>query len=243
MSKPTGYLAASRHPWPCFLFVLPLLLLYETSVKVLGGAQQETLLNGAHYWVRLALEKMGLPFFWLPPVLLITVFLIWIYLRRKDRPTDLVGVLSGISIESVAFALGLWAVSRVLAPLMQTMGVQLAVGPEADSSVKQLVPYLGAGIYEEAVFRLLLYSAMYWLMRNIEVVEALACLLAALGSATLFSVAHHVGPYGQEYGNYVFVFRVLAGLYFAFLFHFRGFGVAVGTHACYNVMVSVGTMG
>ena len=31
-----------------------------------------------------------------------------------------------------------------------------------------------------------------------------------------------------------------AGLYFALLFQLRGFGIAVGTHACYNVMVSVG---
>ena len=241
MSKPAGYLAASRHPWPCFLFVLPLLLLYEASVKILGGTQQEMLLNGAHYWVRLALQQVGLPFFWLPPGLLILVFLVWIYIKRKDRPSDLVGVLSGMAIESVAFALGLWAVSRVLAPVLRSMGVHLAIGAEADASLKQLVPYLGAGIYEEAVFRLLLYSATLWIMRKLDVPHSLSCSLAALGSATLFSVAHHLGPYGQDYENYVFIFRILAGLYFALLFHFRGFGIAVGTHACYNVMVSVGT--
>ena len=61
-----------------------------------------------------------------------------------------------------------------------------------------------------------------------------------LGHAVL-GAAHHLGPFGQDYGNYVFIFRLLAGLYFALLFHFRGFGVAVGTHACYNVMVSIGT--
>jgi Type II CAAX prenyl endopeptidase Rce1-like len=242
MSKPDGYLAASQHPWPCFLFVLPLLLLYETAVMMLGGAQQEAWRNGADYWVRLGLQAIGLKFFWVPPLLLVMVFLVWIFIRRKDNPGDLVGVISGMGLESVAFALGLWALSRLLAPLMQTMGVPLAVGQDSDPSLKQLVPYLGAGIYEEAVFRLTLYSAMFWLLRKIEVVEALACLMAALGSATLFSAAHHLGPFGQNYGNYVFIFRLLAGLYFALLFHFRGFGVAVGTHACYNVMVSVGTL-
>jgi len=141
----------------------------------------------------------------------------------------------------VAFALGLWALSRLLAPIMQTMGVPLAAGTEPDPSLKQLVPYLGAGIYEEAVFRLLLYSAMFSLLRKIDVIEALACLLAALGSATLFSAAHHLGPFGASYRNFDFVFRLLAGLYFALLFHFRGFGIAVGTHACYNLMITVGT--
>jgi hypothetical protein len=58
-------------------------------------------------------------------------------------------------------------------------------------------------------------------------------------SAVLFSTAHHVGPYGQAYSNYLFVFRLAAGLYFALLFELRGFGVVVGAHACYNVMVSI----
>jgi membrane protease YdiL (CAAX protease family) len=63
--------------------------------------------------------------------------------------------------------------------------------------------------------------------------------LAALASATLFSTAHHVGPYGQPYSNYLFLFRLAAGLYFALLYHLRGFGIAVGAHACYNVLVSI----
>ena len=53
-------------------------------------------------------------------------------------------------------------------------------------------------------------------------------LLAATASATLFSAAHHLGPYGQPYDNYLFLFRLAAGLYFALLFQYRGFGVAVG---------------
>jgi membrane protease YdiL (CAAX protease family) len=68
----------------------------------------------------------------------------------------------------------------------------------------------------------------------------LAVALAASASALLFSAAHHVGPYGQPYSNYLFVFRLIAGLYFAGLFQARGFGVAVGAHACYNLMVSIG---
>src|SRR5437588_7697641 len=106
MSK--GYSAASRHPWPCFLFVLPLLGLYETSVILMGGPQDETLRNGADYWVRCALKGVGLKFFWVPPLLLILLFAVWIYVRRQEKPGDLVGVLSGMCIESVAFALGLW---------------------------------------------------------------------------------------------------------------------------------------
>ncbi len=240
MAKGNSYMLASQHPWPCFLFVLPLLMLYEGAVLMLGGSDVNR--NGADYWMRYLLSLLGLKYFWIPPLLLLLIFAVWIYRRREDPPGDLPGVLSGMGLESVAFALGLWGISRLLAPLMHAMGLPLSVASEVDPALQQLVPYVGAGIYEETLFRLLLYSAIYWLLRKIDVVEGLACFLAAVGSATLFSAAHHLGPFGQSYRNFDFVFRLLAGLYFAMLFHFRGFGVAVGTHACYNLMVSVGTV-
>lgn len=240
MTKASSYFPSTRHPWPCTLFLLPLLAGYEGGVLLLGGAHPEALRNGADNWVRCGLTAVGLPFFWLPPLVLVLSLAGWNLLRRADRPGDLLGVLTGISLESVAFALGLWGLSRGLVPLMQQLGVQMKISGETDSGLRQVVTYLGAGIYEEALFRLALYSGMVWLLRRMEAPKVLAMLLAATASATLFSAAHHVGPYGQPYDNYLFLFRLAAGLYFALLYQYRGFGVAVGAHACYNLMVSIG---
>ncbi len=113
-----------------------------------------------------------------------------------------------------------------------------AAGP--DSPWGHVLPYLGAGLYEETLFRLALFSALLGLLRSLDTPAWTAGALAAVGSATLFAAAHHVGPYGQAYGNFLFLFRMLAGLYFAALFQLRGYGIVVGTHACYNVMLSVG---
>jgi len=242
MNLNAGYLAATRHPWPCLLFVLPLLVAYETGVLMLGGTTPETIRNGADHWLRCGLSTIGLKFFWVPPLLLILVFLIWVGRSWKDRPSDLTGVLSGMVLESVAFALGLWVLSRALAPLLQHVGIELNVAPadpSAEAALRQVVTYLGAGIYEEAVFRLVLFSLLLVIFQWVEIAPGSAEVLAAIGSSLLFSVAHHVGPYGQPYSNYLFLFRVVAGLYFAALFRLRGFGIAVGTHACYNVMVSI----
>lgn len=240
MVRPIGYLPATRHPWPCLLFVLPLVVAYEGGVLLLGGAQPDTLRNGADNWLRCGLTALGLSFFWLPPAVLLAVFIVWTWRRRLDRPGDLVGVFSGMGIESVGFALGLWGVSRALTPVLQHFGIALTLGTEASPAVRQVVTYLGAGIYEEAIFRLVLFSVLLWLLRAADVTGLLATLLAGLASATLFSLAHHLGPYGQPYSNYLFLFRLVAGFYFALLFQLRGFGIAVGTHACYNVMVSLG---
>jgi membrane protease YdiL (CAAX protease family) len=63
--------------------------------------------------------------------------------------------------------------------------------------------------------------------------------LAAISSAVLFAAAHHFGRGGEPWDGYVFSFRSLAGMYFAALFHLRGFGIAVGAHAGYDVLVGL----
>jgi hypothetical protein len=236
-----NYFNATRHPLPCLLFVLPLLLVYEGCVYTLGGSHPEVLRNGADNWLRLGLGALGVTFSWVPPLLLLLLFGSWAYVRRAGRPKDLIGTLSGMGIESVAYALGLWGISWLVVPMLRNTGIEMAAAdtPAETNPILQIVPYIGAGIYEEALFRLTLFSSLAWILKRLEILPSLGIILAALASATLFSTAHHIGPQGQPYSNYLFVFRLIAGLYFAALFQLRGFGIAVGAHACYNVMVSV----
>ena len=243
MSFSGSYFGATRHPWPCLLFVLPLLAAYEVCVLQLGGEHPEVVRNGADNWVRVALAAGGVGYPWLPPAVLALVFAARSHFHWNDRPTDLIGVLSGMALESVAYALGLWAMSRALPQMLVRWGITLATGGQAavGPGTVRLVSYLGAGIYEEALFRLMLYSGLLKLLRYAGLPLLPSAIMAAAVSATAFSAAHHIGPYGQPYSNYVFLFRLAAGLYFAALYQLRGFGIAVGAHACYNVMVGVGT--
>lgn len=236
MSNRAGYLLATRHPWPCLLFLLPLLATYECGVVWLGGTQPEALRNGADHWLRWALESFGLSQLYWPPVLLGGVLFLWGWIRWHDRPGDLFGLWLGMAIESVLFALGLWALSRALGPLLDELGIELNQSPHLTHAVGQIVTFIGAGIYEETLFRLLLFAGLAWLLRRLFGL-LLATLLAALASAVLFSFAHHIGPFGEPFNAYVFLFRALAGLYFAGLLQVRGFGIAVGAHACYDVLV------
>ncbi len=239
MTSHMSYLRSTRHPWPCLLFVLPLVIAYESGVAVLGGPHPENLRNGADNWLRVGLTRLGISWIWLPPAVLLALMAIWTWKRRHERPNEVFAVLSGMILESIAYAIGLWTVSRALGPLLEQFGIELTIGA-AEPAVGQVITYLGAGIYEEALFRLVLFSCILQLLRLLDVNSLLAVLLAASASALLFSAAHHIGPYGQPYSNYLFLFRLIAGLYFAMLFQARGFGIAVGAHACYNLMVSIG---
>lgn len=231
------YLRATRHPWPCLVFLLPWLLLYEAGVLWLGGTRPEGLRNGADAWLRGWLEALGLYQLVWPPALILLVFIGWSWLRRGDRPGDLFNVWMGMAIESGVFAFGLWLLSRGLGPALDRLGMPLAVLPRPAPA--HVLTFVGAGIYEELLFRLILFSGLYYLLKQLPLPALAPALVATAVSALLFAAAHHVGPGGERFDRYVFLFRTVAGFYFALLYQLRGFGVAVGTHVCYDVLVGV----
>ena len=47
-----NYLRATRHPWACLLFLVPLLFAYELGLLWLGGDNVAAMRNGADAWLR-----------------------------------------------------------------------------------------------------------------------------------------------------------------------------------------------
>lgn len=249
------YWAATRHPWSCVWFVLPLLLVYEVGLHLQGPTPAEALRNGADVWLRSALAGLGLSPLYAPPVLLVVILLTWSMLYRENRPGDHLGVWIGMIVESVVFAVALYGLSRGILPLLQTLGKVFETRPavlawngvlgaattpsQPEPAVTHLVRYLGAGIYEETLFRLVLFSGLLAAFNLIELPRWWGLALAGVVSALLFAGAHNIGPQGEPFHVCVFLFRTLAGLYFAWLYCIRGFGIAVGTHAGYDVLVGI----
>ncbi|MHC5118964.1 MAG: CPBP family glutamic-type intramembrane protease [Planctomycetota bacterium] len=109
-----------------------------------------------------------------------------------------------------------------------------------------IVTGIGAGIYEELVFRLVLICLLMLIFQDLFGVEKkLAVILSVAISAVLFSAHHHIffanGHFyqGDTFTVGKFVFRAIAGVYFAVLYAARGFGITAGTHAFYNILAAV----
>lgn len=109
-----------------------------------------------------------------------------------------------------------------------------------------IVTGIGAGIYEELVFRLILICVLMVLFQNVlGLNHKNSIILSVLVSAALFSAHHHIDFFsGQLYQrapfNWTeFGFRTIAGIYFAVLFAIRGFGITAGTHAFYDIIATV----
>jgi RsiW-degrading membrane proteinase PrsW (M82 family) len=234
----TGYFSATRHPWVCLLFLLPLLAVYEGGILWIGGDQASRLRNGADAWLRWGLELFGAAHVLAAPAVVLIVMLLWTWWRWADRPRDPVTTVFGMAFESCLFAVGLWEVSRNFGPILDGLGVKFQIVVRT-APLSQILTFIGAGIYEEVLFRLGLFLGLYGILRFLQTPKAFALIVAALTAAVGFAAAHHIGPYGEPMRADYFVFRTVAGLYFTLLFALRGFGIAVGAHAGYDVLVGV----
>src|SRR5437660_801216 len=103
-------------------------------------------------------------------------------------------------------------------------------------ALPRLLLSLGAGIYEELLFRVLLVGAFAAAARALLGWRPITAGVAAtLLGAAIFSAFHYIGPYGDRLQLYSFVFRMVAGLFFSALYLARGFGITAWTHALYDV--------
>lgn len=239
--RPTSYWAATRRPFPSLLLVAPLVFAYECGVLWLGKSVPGSVRTGADTWMRHGLSSLGLSDHWLLPLLLFLILLTWQVLNFYDWRFS-PGILAGMVLESVMWAVVLLGISRLIdvgfCYLEQTGSPLLAVNAGGvEPSVSSLIGYLGAGVYEETLFRLILVPICFSTLRLLQMPQVLASALAVTGSALLFALAHHAGTPGETFTWFAFVFRWMAGVFFAWVFVLRGFGIAVGTHTMYDILV------
>jgi hypothetical protein len=229
-SRGDDYWSISRRPLTSLVFALPLVLAYEGGVLLLGRGTPR---NGADVWLRTLLDSFGFGQYFLLPVLTVLGLLAWHHVEH-DRWRFSPAVLLGMAGESVLWAAALLGIAR-----LQHRFWPLAAGA-AEGVLARLVAFCGAGLYEEVLFRLLLLPAVAWLAARLGAGPFAAAAWGVIGSSLLFSWAHYIGPLGDVFDPYSFSFRFLAGVFFAVLFDLRGFGIAAGSHAAYDILVGLG---
>jgi membrane protease YdiL (CAAX protease family) len=115
-----------------------------------------------------------------------------------------------------------------------------AADPRRLGRAARLVLYCGAGVYEELVFRGLLLGLLLRLFERLGALRRpVAAFWATLVGAALFSLFHYVGQAGDTFALGSFLQRAAAGVYFSVVFVTRGFGVAAGAHALYDILVGL----
>jgi len=218
------------------ILVFPLFVVYQVGVLF-----TLPLLNGADFITTLLFASFGLTLKgYLVFLAAVTgAFAVTLaILKKKQRFNG--RLILPVLLESTIYALTMGSLIVLLMTKVLGVSPTLAAGLEARGLLTRLVMSLGAGVYEETVFRLgLLSSCIAAFQRLLGMSRWAAILGGFLLSSVVFSLAHYLPPTGDPFAFGSFTFRLLAGLIFAALYKLRGFAVAVYTHAFYDVFVLV----
>ena len=242
---PLDYVQRTR-AWPVnVMFLAPWVAIYELALV----GTRSPIENAAAGWLRAAILGLHRSHFVLL-LLAITLGLVLVLRSRaRDRQADR-GVFGGMFVESICYGGLLGLVASVLAQRMP-MGRWVALMPsyEAQEAVahlrggmRELGLALGAGIFEELVFRGALVGGLLWLLRRGLGADRLtAGTLAVVAAAWVFSDYHHWGAAGEPYHPGVFAFRFHAGIVLGCIFVTRGLGIAALAHGFYDVLAMLAT--
>jgi hypothetical protein len=247
-SSLSSYWRSARAPRYSLVFAFPLLVSYELLAFVLSHGEVTGVRNGADVLLRSLFVALGGRY----GLALFGIVVIGggaaIALRDLRRSGGIrARYLLWMLGESVAYALVFGMVAGTLTVLVLPHLSTLAGVPTAgfaqriQSLPTQLMISLGAGIYEELLFRVVLVSGLAWLgFRLFGWTRTAANAFAIVVGALIFSAFHYVGPYGEPLRLDSFTFRAIAGLLFSGLYVLRGFGITAWTHALYDVFLALG---
>jgi len=224
----SGYLQRTHRPINCLMFLLPLLVAYEVGALFLG----QRLLVTRH--LRELLEVFGATGRWLPAVVVVVSLLIWHVASRQRWRIDGEALL-GMLAESVLLTAPL---VLLMVATQKALSADAGGADAAARTAEKVLQGIGAGIYEEFLFRLATMGAL--LVLFVDVMQAprrISIAVTITLASVLFSLYHFLGP--DTFRWDLFVLRALAGAYLGGVYLTRGYGIAAGAHAWYNVVLAL----
>lgn len=229
-AKTGGYFRLSELPFHSLLFVLPFIAIYELGVRFWRDYNPNV---GQGQIVAFALMQRF--FLWfgatgvmLPALAVVGILLAW-HIARKDPWRPRLGVYAGMALESIVLTAPLIALGMALPQ-------HLAVWNITSVEANWLILACGAGVYEELVFRLIGVTLLVMLLGDLlRLPTKIAIPTAVVLSAVGFSLYHYWGYESFDWRS--MVFRTTAGIFFGIIFLFRGFGITVGTHVAYDMLI------
>ncbi|NRA59112.1 MAG: CPBP family intramembrane metalloprotease [Phycisphaerales bacterium] len=246
------YAQASRTPLHILAFLLPIIVVYEVGLALQHEALAGT--GGVRAWAMLArvMETLGVSpsavvGYSLPAAAIIIVLLLW-HVFEKQRWRVRPAVVLLMAAETVAWMVPLLLFAGVLTRVIGDGSGTTSPQPMSPTTLEsleglgwqaRLVIALGAGLYEELLFRMALLALLHAVLAELlKLGPKLVFGIALPVSALAFALYHDVWTAGGVDVSATLLYFA-GGLYLGVIYLLRGFGLAVGVHACYNTTVLV----
>jgi hypothetical protein len=237
-----GYWHEAKRPLNILAFLLVPIIAYEFGLALVLRSEEGVLTIKAHQWILQFFNVLGVGTrgsLFLGGIVIIVVLFIWHVLNRepwKIKPATLGLML----IESMFLTLPLLVFARVIG---SSQAEVVALASQAQQQIAQqgtgakLAISLGAGLYEELVFRMMLIAALHFFL--VDLMKASSNVgtgVAIVVAAAAFAWYHPLGEVGDTQALKIVLFYFAAGLYFGAIYALRGFGIVVAVHAIYDVV-------
>ncbi|MFA6618896.1 MAG: CPBP family intramembrane glutamic endopeptidase [Candidatus Neomarinimicrobiota bacterium] len=213
---------------------IPLAIYYEISMIMVNRGYEVEVRNAADALFRRLFSQLGYEGPLAGILLFAILFIVAAFSQGAHKEQK------GIKIQWIYYPV-LVAESLLYAVLLLgLMSISMsALAPSMSLSLVDIGYSLGAGVYEELLFRALLLNALLFIVGKIPGRKNLWKVIAVFLTAFLFSAAHYIGASADIFFWSTFLTRSLGGLLLGFVFMFRGLGPAVYTHAIYDIFVYI----
>jgi len=226
------YAALARSPLHSLAFVLPLLVFFHVSFTLTRPGADGTPLVIRH--MELVFQRLGGVMSFLP-ALAVVVVLVMQHLAHKDRLAIYPGVLGCMVIESLLWMLPMIAMLH-LAGLLYVSGMLSAQTGMPNTVFGRILVGVGASIYEEFIFRLVLIGLILLALVDVlSLPKNVVTVIAVLLTAVAFSLYHPNVLAEDSFPWWLFLFYAVTGAYLGALFLLRGFAIVVGAHCLFNI--------
>jgi|TARA_B100001093_G_scaffold520323_1_gene614688 hypothetical protein len=222
------YFFKSKSLFYSLIFTLPLFLTYEIGILFMFQTGSSYVKNGGDVLIEEFIKMLGVNGYYAASSIFITVlFFTFISQRKKFKTFEVkYNYLFFMFIESLLYAYLL---------LLVLQNIYLFQGTNTNW-LNNFILSIGAGLYEELIFRFLL---IFMFTKSIAFIlktkEFNSLILSIIISSILFSTFHYIGA--ESFTPMSFSLRFLAGIYLSVIYINRGFGIVALTHAFYDLFV------
>ncbi|RZO47519.1 MAG: CPBP family intramembrane metalloprotease [Proteobacteria bacterium] len=230
----SNYWRFSRSAYYSVVSALPLLVVYEILV-IMTQSRYWGIRNAADMWIRTFLMAFDLRAQHLTFVMIGIAFALIPVAKARSYGVKLKANFFLLMLaEAFTYSLVL---GGVLQSILRLSG--LAAGGPGNGALQNFALSLGAGLFEEIIFRVLLLNLLFFILNYIFKNKVTTAVISVLAASFLFSLSHYIGSMADSWELYSFMFRWIAGMIFTVLYFIRGFAITAYTHALYDIWVLV----
>lgn len=233
---PEHYYHRSQRPLQALILLLPLLLIYELGTLYLatqadGGEARHILARSllAH-----VLDAFGAAGAYLPGLFVVVVLVSW-HIAQRDPVRFDWRLYLAMTAESIALAIPLLMFALVWGRQSAAQLQALTMPTPQIAWQAEMIYGIGAGVYEELVFRLMAIALLHLLLADLIGLRHVTAAVIAVGCSSVLFAAYHFTR-DNPFRWIKFAFYALAGVYLGVLFVLRGFGIVAATHAFYDIL-------